>query len=252
MRFDLPTSWRHGRGLAAQTGSVLRELGCSRALLVTDRELVDRGIAAPVTASLDTHAIEYAVCDEVATEPTVVLFESLAANWDLSEFDSVLAVGGGSVIDAAKGLAVVAQFGGHIRDYAGFDTVPAPLTRKIVAVPTTAGTGSEISDGSVWIDEARHTKFLVLSTRICPTVAITDPQITRSMPPRITANSASTPSPTRSSRTCRWTLATSPVRPCARHGGCGAAYYRCRQAPSPRSGTARILRQWDSPSSPTW
>jgi alcohol dehydrogenase len=158
-------------------------------MLVTDRALVERGIVAPMTASLEAQGIEYVVCDEVTTEPTVSLFESLAAGWDLAEFDSVLAVGGGSVIDAAKGLAVVAQFGGHIRDYAGFDTVPAPLTRKIVAVPTTAGTGSEISDGSVWIDEARHTKFLVLSTRICPTVAITDPEMTRSMPPRITANS---------------------------------------------------------------
>lgn len=189
MRFDLPTSWRHGRGLAAQTGSVLKALGCSRTMLVTDRALVERGIVAPVTASLEAHRVEYAVCDEVAAEPTVALFESLAVNWDLSEFDSVLAVGGGSVIDAAKGLAVVAEFGGHIRDYAGFDMVPAALTRKIVAVPTTAGTGSEISDGSVWIDEARHTKFLVLSTRICPTVAITDPEMTLSMPPRITATS---------------------------------------------------------------
>ncbi|MHB0979248.1 MAG: iron-containing alcohol dehydrogenase [Thermoleophilia bacterium] len=142
MRFDLPTSWRHGRGLAAQTGSVLKELRCARTMLVTDRALVDCGALAPVTASLEAQGIEYVVCDEVTTEPTVSLFESLAAGWDLAEFDSVLAVGGGSVIDAAKGLAVVAQFGGHIRDYAGFDTVPAPLTRKIVAVPTTAGTGS--------------------------------------------------------------------------------------------------------------
>lgn len=189
MRFDLPTSWRHGRGLAARTGSVLKELGCARTLLVTDRELVERGIVSPVVASLESEDIEYALCDEVTTEPTVALFESLAARWDLTEFDSVLAVGGGSVIDAAKGLALVAQFGGHIRDYAGFDLVPAPLARTIVAVPTTAGTGSEISDGSVWIEEARHTKFLVLSTRLCPTVAITDPEMTRSMPPRITANS---------------------------------------------------------------
>jgi len=158
-------------------------------LLVTDRLLVEAGVVAPVTGSLDSQDIEYVVCDEVTTEPTVALFEGLVRTWDLAGFDSVLAVGGGSVIDAAKGLAVVAQFGGHIRDYAGFGTVPAPLGWKVVAVPTTAGTGSEISDGSVWIDEARHTKFLVLSTLICPTVAITDPLMTRSMPPHITANS---------------------------------------------------------------
>ncbi|MHB1342805.1 MAG: iron-containing alcohol dehydrogenase, partial [Thermoleophilia bacterium] len=95
MRFDLPTSWRHGRGLAAQTGSVLKELGCARTLLVTDRQLVDRGVVAPVIGSLKTKGIEHTMCAEITTEPTVALFESLAAKWDLAEFDSVLAVGGG-------------------------------------------------------------------------------------------------------------------------------------------------------------
>jgi len=110
-------------------------------------------------------------------------------NLDLEEFDSILAVGGGSVIDVAKGLAVIAQFGGHIRDYGGVDKIPEPLTRKIIAIPTTSGTGSEISDGCVLIDEKIQSKFLVLSTRLCPAVAITDPEITKSMPPHITANS---------------------------------------------------------------
>lgn len=196
MRFDLPTSWRHGRGLASETGSVLRGLGCVRTLLVTDRMLVEKGVVAPVVASLDGAKIDYTVCREVTAEPTVALFERLVGDGGgssllphLREFDSMLAVGGGSVIDVAKALAVVAQFGGHIRDYAGFDKIPQPLSRKIVAVPTTAGTGSEVSDGSVWIDEARHTKFLVLSIRICPTVALTDPEMTVSMPPRITVTS---------------------------------------------------------------
>jgi alcohol dehydrogenase len=125
----------------------------------------------------------------VTIEPTVSLFDRIVEKLDLSRFDSVLAVGGGSVIDVAKALAVVAQFGGHIRDYAGFDKIPAPLDRKIIALPTTAGTGSEVSDGSVLIDEAVQTKFLVLSTWICPTLAITDPELTKSMPPKVTANS---------------------------------------------------------------
>jgi alcohol dehydrogenase len=100
-----------------------------------------------------------------------------------------LAVGGGSVIDVAKGLAIIAQFGGHIRDYAGLNRIPEPLERKIITIPTTSGTGSEISDGAVFIDEAIQSKFLVLSTRICPALAITDPEVTKSMPPGVTANS---------------------------------------------------------------
>jgi alcohol dehydrogenase len=119
----------------------------------------------------------------------VTLFENLVDKFDLKKFDSVLAVGGGSVIDVAKALAIVAQFGGHIRDYSGLNKVPAPLERKIIAVPTTAGTGSEISDGTVFIDESIQSKFLVLSTFICPTIAITDPELTISMPPEITATS---------------------------------------------------------------
>jgi alcohol dehydrogenase class IV len=157
--------------------------------VITDQLLVHIGVVGPILASLEASRIEYTLCDEVTKEPTVSLFETLVAELDLKDFDSVLAVGGGSVIDVAKGLAVIAQFGGHIRDYAGFNKIPEPLSRKIIAVPTTAGTGSEISDGSVLIDEALQSKFLVLSTRLCPTVAITDPELTTSMPPKITANS---------------------------------------------------------------
>lgn len=189
IKFDFPTSWRHGRGLAARCGAVIRDLGCRRTLLLTDRRLVDVGVVQPVVASLEQAGVEYLLRDDVTEEPTVRFFETLAENLDLEEFDSFLAVGGGSVIDVAKGLAVIARFGGHIRDYGGIDRIPGPLTRKIVAVPTTAGTGSEISDGSVLIDEKTQSKFLVLSTRICPAVAITDPEMTRTMPPDITANS---------------------------------------------------------------
>ena len=189
MQFDFPTSWRHGRGLAAETGSILKDLGCKKTLLVTDRLLVDLGIVKGVVASLEDANNAYTLCDDVTIEPTVSLFETLVDKLDLQSFDSILAVGGGSVIDVAKALAVIAQFGGHIRDYAGFGRIPEPLERKVIAVPTTAGTGSEVSDGIVLIDEAKQTKFLVLSTWLCPTVAITDPVMTMSMPPKITANS---------------------------------------------------------------
>jgi len=189
MKFDFPTSWRHGRGLAAESGRIVKDLGCKKTLLITDRWLLKLGVVRPVIESLNAFNMEYTVCDEVTPEPTVTLFENLADNLDPKNFDSFLAVGGGSVIDVAKGLAIVAQFGGHIRDYAGINKVPAPLERKLIAVPTTSGTGSEISDGSVFVDEAVQSKFLILSTLICPKVAITDPELTIPMPPEVTANS---------------------------------------------------------------
>lgn len=189
MKFDFPTSWRHGKGLAGKSGAILKKLDCRRTLLLTDRLLVNLGLVKPVVASLEQSNVEYLLRDDVTEEPTVSFFEGLVKTLDLDDFDSILAVGGGSVIDVAKGLAVIAQFGGHIKDYGGIDRIPEPLTRKIIAVPTTAGTGSEISDGSVLIDEKIQSKFLVLSTRICPAVAITDPEMTKTMPPTITANS---------------------------------------------------------------
>ncbi|UCE64203.1 MAG: iron-containing alcohol dehydrogenase, partial [Nitrospirota bacterium] len=121
-------------------------------------------------------------------EPTVSLFEDIVKKLDLKKFDSVIAVGGGSVIDVAKGLAVIAKCGGSIRDYAGFDKVPDYPDWKSIMIPTTAGTGSEISEGVVLIDEFIQSKILVLSLKICPTIALTDPEMTISMPPNITVN----------------------------------------------------------------
>ncbi len=189
MKFNFPTSWQHGRGLAAESGRLLKDLGCKTTLVVTDKLLVDLGILKPVTTSLDASNIAYTVCDEVTSEPTVSFFENLANKLDLKKFDSVIAVGGGSVIDVSKGLSVIAKFGGSIRDYAGYDKVPEHPDWKSIMIPTTSGTGSEVSDGVVLIDESVQSKFLVLSLKICPTIALTDPEMTKSMPPNVTVNS---------------------------------------------------------------
>jgi alcohol dehydrogenase len=187
--FDFPSKWSHGRGLAGKTGGVAAGLGCRNVLVLTDRILLSLGVVEPVLESLRTAGITYTICDAVNYEPTVALFDSLVAELDLRSFDAVVAVGGGSVLDVSKGLAVIGSFGGHIRDYAGVDKVPGVPSIKTIAVPTTSGTGSEISDGVVLIDEERKTKFLVISHKICPTVALTDPLMTLSMPPKVTAQS---------------------------------------------------------------
>ena len=189
MKFDFPTSWRHGRGLAAESGRFLENLGCKTSLLVTDKALVDLGVLKPVTTSLDEFNIAYTICDEVTIEPTVSLFEDIVNKLDLKKFDSVIAVGGGSVIDVAKGLSIIAKFGGNIRDYAGHDKVPGHPDWKSIAIPTTSGTGSEVSEGSIFIDESVQSKILVLSLKICPTIALTDPEMVKTMPPKVTVNS---------------------------------------------------------------
>jgi len=189
MKFNFPTSWHHGRGLAAESGRFLINLGRKSTLVVTDKLLVDLGILDPVTASLDASNIAYTICDDVTIEPTVSLFEELVNKLDLKKFDSVIAVGGGSVIDVAKGLSIIAKFGGSIRDYAGHDKVPDYPDWKSIMIPTTSGTGSEVSEGTIFIDESLQSKILVLSLKICPTIALTDPEMVKTMPPNVTVNS---------------------------------------------------------------
>lgn len=189
MKFNFPTSWHHGRGLAADSGRLLKDLGCKTTLVVTDKLLVDLRVLKPVTTSLDASNISYTICDEVTIEPTVSLFEDIVNKLDLKTFDSVIAVGGGSVIDVAKGLSIIAKFGGSIRDYAGYDKVPGHPDWKSIMIPTTSGTGSEVSEGTIFIDESLQSKILVLSLKICPTIALTDPEMVKTMPPNVTVNS---------------------------------------------------------------
>ena len=178
LKFELPTCWRHGTGIVSQIGTTLQEYGCSKPLIVTDKLLISLGIVEPVLKSLEQQRIPYTVCDAVDKEPTVAMFDSIAKSLDLRSFDSVIAVGGGSVIDVSKGLTILGTFGGSITDYDGFDKFPAKPDLKVFAIPTTAGTGSEVSDGSVVIDEQRNTKFVIISNHLRPEVAITDPEMT--------------------------------------------------------------------------
>ena len=187
LRFLLPTCWKHGVGITSEIGNTLKEYECERPLIVTDKALVSLGVVEPVLKSLNEAEIDYSVCDSVGSEPTVAMFDEISSSYDLKSFDSVIAVGGGSVIDVSKGLAILGTFGGRITDYDGFNKFPSRPDMKIFAVPTTSGTGSEVSDGVVVIDEERNTKFVVISDNIRPIAALTDPEMTLSMPPKVTA-----------------------------------------------------------------
>jgi alcohol dehydrogenase class IV len=187
LRFLLPTCWKHGIGIVSEISSILKEYGCERPLIVTDELLVSLGVVEPVLQSLKNAGINTIICDSVGREPTVGMFDDISSRFDLKSFDSVIAVGGGSVIDVSKGLAILGTFGGSITDYDGFNKFPSRPDMKIFAIPTTAGTGSEVSDGIVVIDEKRNTKFVVISDNIRPAVALTDPEMTMSMPPKVTA-----------------------------------------------------------------
>jgi alcohol dehydrogenase class IV len=156
-------------------------------LIVTDRALGPSGIIGKISQALSKAGLQWAVYDGVVTEPTT---EQVQAGLDVFKAqgcDFLIGLGGGSCIDAAKGIAVIATSGGRLQDYEGRGKVKkakAPL----IAIPTTAGTGSEVSWSCVITDSERKVKFIVHSPQIIPEEAIEDPLLTLSMPPSITAS----------------------------------------------------------------
>ncbi|MCF7943734.1 MAG: iron-containing alcohol dehydrogenase [Spirochaetia bacterium] len=185
--FNLPTTWIHGIGAIQKIPGLLQELHCTSPLIVTDRRLIDLEGFSRITRDLADSHMGYEIFGGATKEPTVTGFTEAAAKLDLKKYDAIIAVGGGSVIDTAKGLRVIARFGGVITDYAGFGKIPRPTGIPLIAVPTTSGTGSEVSDGAVFTDEAKKTKFAVGGLYNFPTIAVTDPAMTVSMPPFVTA-----------------------------------------------------------------
>ena len=189
INFNLPTHWLHGQGYASKVGEILKQKNAKRPLVLTDNILIKLGTINPVLKSLEDNGFKYVICDKFNAEPTVTHFDTVAKELDLKQFDSVVAVGGGSIIDAAKAFSIVAKFGGSIRQYAGKDKIPSRSDWINICIPTTAGTGSEVSDGAVFIDEEANTKFIMMSKFVCPNIAITDPELTRTMPASVTAYS---------------------------------------------------------------
>lgn len=187
-QFCAPRNITFGLGCAEQVGERAREYGVQRALLVTDRAFQPLGIIELISGSLSKAGIEPILYDGVVTEPTTDHVEEGFQIYRESGCDLVVGLGGGSCLDTAKSIAVLATNGGRIQDYEGREKVKkgkAPL----MALPTTAGTGSEVSRGAVITDKKRNVKFIVWSSKIVPDEAFEDPLLTVSMPPSVTISS---------------------------------------------------------------
>ncbi len=183
-----PGGVHFGLGVSEKIADVAKTYGAKRALLVTDRVLAPTGIIDKISQALSRGGIQSAVYDGVVTEPTTQQVEEGLAIYKKENCDLVIALGGGSCIDAAKGIAVLATNGGRLQDYEGRAKVKKPKA-PLIAIPTTAGTGSEVSWGAVITDTERKVKFIVHSPLNVPEEAIEDPLLTLSMPPGITASS---------------------------------------------------------------
>jgi alcohol dehydrogenase len=182
----MPTRVEFGRGAAKKAGEEVRKIGASRVLILSDEGVRKAGLLEGVAESLDKASVPWELFLEVEPNPKDRNVHSAVKSAAEFGADCLVAVGGGSPIDCAKGVAIVAAAGGRIRDYEGrFRTSAVPL--PIIAVPTTAGTASELTFGSVITDTAAKFKFTVKSPLLAPKVALADPEMTATMPRSLTA-----------------------------------------------------------------
>ncbi len=176
-----------GGGALAELPSMLGQLGLGKPLIVTDPFLVSSGHLVRATDQLDRAGIPWQVFSDTVPDPTTAVVETGTARLIEGDFDSLVAIGGGSSIDTAKGMSTLAANGGQMRDY----KVPAEIPQAgppIVAIPTTAGTGSEVTRFTVITDTATDEKMLIAGLACCPLAAIVDYELTLTMPLRLTAD----------------------------------------------------------------
>lgn len=184
--FEAPATIVTGAGASREVGAHAARLG-RRALLVCDPFMVQAGTAQLVTDRLAAAGVETDLFDGVTPDPTD---EDVAAGLralDGSGADVIVALGGGSALDAAKMIAVCKVNDGPIRQFMGYHKIPQPGL-PLVAIPTTAGTGSEATRVTVITETATHTKMMILDGKLLPAVALVDFELTVTMPKPLTCH----------------------------------------------------------------
>ncbi|OGP55218.1 MAG: hypothetical protein A2162_06470 [Deltaproteobacteria bacterium RBG_13_52_11b] len=181
--FTLPTKIIHGFGSVKLIPEECNRLGIKKAIVVTDEGLVKAGVIKEITAILDGAKIPYVVYDKVEEDPSMKTVHEGEKLRQAEGCNGVIILGGGSPLCAGKGIAVVAANGGKIADYQGVGKMKvAPL--PVIGIPTTAGSGSEVSPTFLISNEEKNTKMAIGSDLGYPPTAILDPNLLRSLPAR--------------------------------------------------------------------
>jgi alcohol dehydrogenase class IV len=175
-----------GPGASARLGQAVGEFGHRKILLVTDAVISRLGLLKPMTDALSVAGAAFVTFDQITQDAPLPLIEDAIALFEQEGCDALIAFGGGSVMDAAKAVALATANHKHPRELVGYFKglhAPAPL----YAVPTTAGTGSEVTVAAVISDPASHHKLVIADTRLVPRMAALDPCLMTGLPPHITA-----------------------------------------------------------------
>ena len=175
-----------GKGCIQEIPKYVSRISARKALVVTDEGLVRLGTVRKVTEVLDRAGIDYVCYDKVLPNPTVSIVNDAYAVYMRNHCDFLIGIGGGSPIDVAKAISILGANGGKIEDYNGLNK-SAKAGAPLIAVNTTAGTGSEVTRAYVVTDEIRRIKMLMVDGNALAYLAINDPELMIGMPPALTA-----------------------------------------------------------------
>jgi len=183
----IPSLLKIGGGAFNEAGALLAQLGCRRPLIVTDPFLRGQGLADRLQTQIADAGIHAEIFHETVADPTSLVVDAGVRVFGQSKHDSLVSLGGGSPIDTAKAVGMLVANGGRVRDYKVPHTIPLAGPTH-VAIPTTAGTGSEVTRFAVVTDSESGEKMLIAGGGLVPTAALVDYELTLSMPARLTTD----------------------------------------------------------------
>lgn len=183
----LPRMLEIGAGVSHKIGVIVKEMNCWRPLIVTDKIMQELGYVERIQDKLKAMNISSDVFDDTIPEPTTRSIQAGVKLAESGEYDVIIGLGGGSPIDSAKAISILGKLGGQMRDYK-FPRIVNERGLPIIAIPTTAGTGSEATRVTVITDESNDEKMLCVGIGFLPTVAVVDYELTLSVPARTTAD----------------------------------------------------------------
>lgn len=178
-----------GRGLLAQVGPCARRLGGKKIFLVSDQGLFDAGWVDRAMHSLLEAGLTFVYFDQITPNPRDLEIEAGAKEYSRQGADVIVGLGGGSAMDAAKGIAILAANGGSIRDFEGHDRIQRPLP-PLVLCPTTCGTGSDVSQFAIVTDSERRCKMTIMGRCVAPDISLTDPNTLATLPEEFVCSTA--------------------------------------------------------------
>lgn len=185
--FKVPQNIEFGMGSLKKLPKILEENKSDNVMLVSDHGLESIGVVKKVQDIIEAGGIKCTPYLDVVPNPTVEIVKAATALYKKCGATCIVALGGGSSMDVAKAVGVLVNYGGDITQYEGFDKVPGPIVPMIV-IPTTAGTGSEVTASAVITDESRNYKLSVISYEILPKYAVLDPELIMTAPASIAAS----------------------------------------------------------------